>query len=239
MVERIRIEPTVIRTKNSSDITTFDTSDIYLKNVPSGEFKVGGYTRIPVITGFYNGVSPLYLSDNPESGYLTTSSLSVANTLWYQGFSFEADSLSYLRIVAATNDANVYEDYYNENFYFVAGGDTTKYSTEYVNIRLDGLVIGTGRWRFPILWYAGSTALFVGEFTDVAINTPFMGKKTLTVDAAVNVYARNISTPVTPNFPSNGITSIWKTPTGAGVGYFYYKVLVARRTSNLDLASTP
>jgi hypothetical protein len=63
LVERIRITPQQIITRNASGNETFNTNNLYLKTDPSGELYAGGNTRSPMIYGQNN------VADDTSSGF--------------------------------------------------------------------------------------------------------------------------------------------------------------------------
>jgi hypothetical protein len=51
-VERLKITSDRIVIRNSNNIITFDTNSLYLKTDPTALFKLGGYTKCPLIYGW-------------------------------------------------------------------------------------------------------------------------------------------------------------------------------------------
>lgn len=87
-VERLKITPSQIVIKNSSNVTTFDTENLYLKTDPSASFKLGGYTKSPLIYGWGSTIG------NYDNGWYPA--------VWQDGF-ISTSANNYTQVITSFN----------------------------------------------------------------------------------------------------------------------------------------
>lgn len=237
MVERIRLEPTLFRIKNTAGTITFDSNNLYLKKVASGQFKIGGYERIPVAIGDIYPQNQIYgVSDQKYYGYLDSGvTTPIGSALWYQGFSITVPPISNFILDTVIT---------NTNFALADGYYTYPWATSYTNIRLNNTIIGTGRWWFQLGYdnFQPNTAeIAIGTFSDVTITGDGSAGGTLSIDAVANVYQYTDYTGTTLDTNSNATAffATLKYPVGSGAGQGYYRLMLNRPSTNLNLAVTP
>lgn len=237
MVERIRIEPNLLRIKNSAGNTTFDSNNLYLKKVTSGQFKIGGYSRIPIAIGYVHPINKLnWVYDQTEYGYLDSGiNTLIGSALWYQGFSIAA--------VPPISKFILSPVITNTNFSPGSGYYSYPWASSYTNIRLNNVIIGTGRWWFTINYdYAQPNIPYIaiGSFQDVTITGDGSAGGTLSIDAVTTVYEYTDYTGTVlydPN-PLASFTAL-EHPAESGAGQGYYKLMLNHPSTNLNLAVTP
>jgi len=107
-VERIKITPTEIVTKNNAGNITFSTNNKYVKTQTGGQFSTSGYNRAPTIYGWdYFMGNNHYITEHPDEGAFCCQGAALD----------DADTIAYVRIPTESPINTVYIPSF-DNIYF-------------------------------------------------------------------------------------------------------------------------
>ena len=230
MVERIKIQPSVIEIFDSSGNKTFTTAERYVKTTSGGQFKLGGYEGVPVRVGYVSAYST-EVYDHPKEGHLhyknltgNTAKFSITSNLGY------LPAFSYLCLQPQLY--NVYRSYLDAYYNWPSRSNS-------VNIKVNDVIVGTGYWDFYRVtsnyWTYSETSGggYACTFLSTGISTPTAG--TVTITPATSIYS-----------PIDGVNYYLEqadfnamiSDTVIATEHWYHRVLIDLAPTNLNLKVT-
>lgn len=138
MVERIRITPSNITTKDASGNITFSTDTQYLKTDATGILKVGGYQSVPTPAGYFGNIN------DTSKGWYCPSIINIPRI--YASSSFYYPIPKYSELVAG-DDYNPTGYYSNGTYNYSPFLDHVGYKSSTISLTTSfGETIGSYNW---------------------------------------------------------------------------------------------
>jgi hypothetical protein len=224
LVERIKITPSNITTKDASGNITFNTDNFYLKKSTDGTFKIGEYSRIPILIGEVYGSGYQEIYDDDAHGYQFIKDIS-----WNGSWLTSTNSIGFLPEFKNFVMVPQFYDYvnYGLNGYYAIDVNTDGYTPIYLN----SVRVGYGYWYIQSYFSVNSEPVqYVIAFYGTTDASAGAGPGTVTIGASNAITS-------TAWEGSNWDSYTTNNPQRPNLGY--YKIYISVPSKSLSLKVTP